>query len=144
MLKIYQEKPYAPHKICRKDIFQNPTFIPDKRSQHTRTWSDLLLYDHKKKKKNLWVKIRQNDKWLNVFLLKSQYEKGACSHHIYSSMYWNFSQCSKARKRKQASDLKEKHQNVSRYLYHYLCRQSNGKYKKSTRTSNYIWWCCII
>ena len=36
MLKIYQEKPYAPHKIGRKDIFQNPTFIPDKRSQCTR------------------------------------------------------------------------------------------------------------
>ena len=86
MLKIYQEKPYAPHKIGRKDIFQNPTFIPDKRSQRTRIWSDLLLHDQKKK--NLWVKIRQNDKWLNVFLLKSQYKKGACSHHIYSSMYW--------------------------------------------------------
>ena len=64
MLKIYQEKPYAPHKIGRKDIFQNPTFIPDKRSQRTRIWSDLLLHDQKKKK----ICELRSDKMINDWM----------------------------------------------------------------------------
>lgn len=49
MNKLEKERPYHQHSRCRKSIWQNPTFIPNKNTQQTLNRKELT-----QDKRHLW------------------------------------------------------------------------------------------